>query len=215
MNSISTGATAEATTTATTALATFDHAGLKLRAITREGHPWFVAKDVCEALGYANVSKALADHVDPKDKHTVSLGLPGRAPWLINESGLYSLILRSNKPEAKAVQSWVTSTVLPTIRKENAYIPGADALSPEARTAYYAQVRGLLSEATRRHDRETEHDHWCKPHRRQERSLWAAGKIAGELGLPVAWVTAAAEGGMAVAMAQVAAAPAVSLAGAA
>lgn len=114
---------------------TFTYApGLSIRAIVKDGQPRFIAKEVCTALGHTNVSKALTDHVDPEDKSNVSLGLPGRAPLMVNESGLYSLIMRSKKPEAKAFQKWVTSTVLPTLRKDGLYIAGqekpiADALT--------------------------------------------------------------------------------------
>jgi anti-repressor protein len=94
---------------------------LNLRAVTINGEPWFVAKDVCDVLDIKNTSQALAG-VDPDYKHTQSLGLPGRAPVLINESGLYSLILKSRKPEAKAFKKWVTSEVLPSIRKTGMYL---------------------------------------------------------------------------------------------
>ena len=105
----------------TTEVTTFTFApSLSLRAVTINGEPWFVAKDVCDVLEHSNVSMALAD-VDPDDKRKESLGLPGRAPLIINESGLYSLILKSRKPEAKAFKKWVTSEVLPSIRDFNGH----------------------------------------------------------------------------------------------
>lgn len=67
--------------------------GLRLRAVEINGNPWFVAKDVCSAMGYLNVAQTVRDHVDAEDKHIVSIGLPGRAPLIVNESGLYALIL--------------------------------------------------------------------------------------------------------------------------
>lgn len=100
--------------------------GLQLRSITKNSAPWFVASDVCTALGHTNVSKALAAHVDPEDKANESLGLRGRAPLIVNESGLYALILRSNKPEAKKFQKWITSEVLPALRKDGLYIVGQE-----------------------------------------------------------------------------------------
>lgn len=90
-----------------------------VRTITVEGEPYFVAKDVTGILGYANASKAIADHVDEEDKlNNESLSSLGqRGGWLINESGLYSLILSSKMPNAKRFKRWVTSEVLPTIRR--------------------------------------------------------------------------------------------------
>jgi prophage antirepressor-like protein len=87
------------------------------------GQPWFVGKDVTEILGYTNASKALLDHIDEEDKlNNESLSSLGqRGGWLINESGLYSLILSSKLPTAKKFKHWVTSEVLPSIRKNGMY----------------------------------------------------------------------------------------------
>lgn len=95
-----------------------------IRIATANGEPWFVGKDVTDILGYTNPSKALADHVDDDDKlNNESLSSLGqRGGWLINESGLYSLILSSKMPNAKKFKHWVTSEVLPTIRKHGAYM---------------------------------------------------------------------------------------------
>lgn len=99
----------------------------KVRIIELDGEPWFVGKDVAEILGYSNTKKALADHVDPEDKMQgdgVTIRDPmGREqhPTVINESGLYSLILSSKLPKAKEFKRWVTSEVLPSIRKTGAY----------------------------------------------------------------------------------------------
>ena len=84
---------------------------------------WFVAKDVCQILEYTNPSKAIADHVEDEDKlNNDSLASLGqRGGWLINESGLYSLVLSSKMPGAKAFKRWITSDVLPTIRKHGMY----------------------------------------------------------------------------------------------
>lgn len=101
----------------------FDYQSKKVRTIERDGELWFVGKDVAEILGYANPSKALADHVDEEDKlNNESLSSLGqRGGWIINESGLYSLILSSKLPTAKQFKKWVTSEVLPSIRKTGAY----------------------------------------------------------------------------------------------
>lgn len=89
-----------------------------------QGEPWFIAKDVCDVLGYKNSRDALKKHVDEEDvrvaNRDTSAGV--RSLNAINESGLYSLILRSNKSEAKEFKRWVTHEVLPAIRKDGGYI---------------------------------------------------------------------------------------------
>lgn len=94
-----------------------------IRAVEINGEPWLVGKDVAAALGYQNPSKALADHVDDEDKlnNETLLSLGQRGGWLINESGLYSLVLSSKLPGAKKFRRWVTAEVLPTIRKTGGY----------------------------------------------------------------------------------------------
>ncbi len=96
----------------------------EIRTITIDGEPWFVGKDVAEVLGYSNPSKALIDHVDEEDKlNNESLSSLGqRGGWLINESGLYSLIISSKLPSAKAFKRWVTADILPAIRKTGGYV---------------------------------------------------------------------------------------------
>ena len=98
-----------------------------VRAVVMGDEPWFVGKDVTEILGYTNSSKALSDHVDEEDKlNNESLSSLGqRGGWIINESGLYSLILSSKMPTAKKFKRWVTSEVLPSIRKNGAYLTTA------------------------------------------------------------------------------------------
>ena len=89
----------------------------------------FVGKDVAMALGYTNTLKAIRDHVDSEDKGVNEMVTPGGTQKVvfINESGLYSLILSSKLPQAKAFKRWVTSEVLPQIRKTGGYIPTKDA----------------------------------------------------------------------------------------
>lgn len=95
----------------------------KIRTTEINGEPWFVGKDVAQALGYADTNKAIAMHVDEEDKlnDKTSLSLGQRGGWLINESGLYSLILSSKLPNAKKFKRWVTSEVLPSIRQTGGY----------------------------------------------------------------------------------------------
>lgn len=108
----------------------------QVRTVEREGEPWFVGKDVAQALGYSNTKDALARHVDDEDKRqedgVVILDSMGREqhPTIINESGLYSLVLSSKLPTAKAFKRWITSEVIPSIRKTGGYIAGQEQLSP-------------------------------------------------------------------------------------
>lgn len=94
-----------------------------VRVVMVYEEPYFVGKDVAEILGYSNASKALADHVDDDDKlNNESLSSLGqRGGWIINESGLYSLILCSKLPSAKRFKKWITSEVLPSIHKHGLY----------------------------------------------------------------------------------------------
>lgn len=102
-----------------------------IRTMTQDGEPWFVGKDVAELLGYANTPKAIRDHVDDEDKLTERIVLSGqcREAVLINESGLYSLILSSKLPTAREFKRWVTSEVLPSIRQTGGYIAGQEDMS--------------------------------------------------------------------------------------
>ncbi len=103
-------------------LTTHNFEGMSLRSIEKEGEPWFVAKDVCDELDLGNVSKAVSRLDEDEKGITTSdtLGGPQRVS-IINESGLYSLIMTSRKPEAKRFKKWVTSEVLPQIRKTGRY----------------------------------------------------------------------------------------------
>ena len=96
----------------------------EIRTVTIDNEPWFVGKDVAEALGYSNTRDALATHVSEEDKNTVVIsdgkrGNPNQV--VINESGLYALIFGSKLDSAKRFKHWVTSEVLPTIRKTGSY----------------------------------------------------------------------------------------------
>lgn len=109
----------------------------QVRAFELDEAPWFVGKDVAEALGYSNTKDALATHVDVDDKRIIqksenaTLDVPNRGLTIINESGLYSLVLSSKMPSAKKFKRWVTSEVIPSIRKHGGYLNGQDELSPE------------------------------------------------------------------------------------
>lgn len=98
-----------------------------IRTIDQNGEPWFVGKDVAEALGYSNPQKAIRDHVDDPDKGVNEMDTPGGKQQMpiINESGLYSLIFSSKLEGAQRFKRWVTSEVLPSIRKSGHYMTPA------------------------------------------------------------------------------------------
>ncbi len=114
----------------------------QVRTVEIDGTPWLVGKDVAEALGYKNPTKAIIAHVDDEDKRFEMLPQEAEAQngtlpsgstktALINESGLYSLVLSSKLPTAKKFRRWVTSEVLPSIRKHGGYIAGQEQLTPQ------------------------------------------------------------------------------------
>lgn len=103
-----------------------------IRTATINDEPYFVGKDVADVLGYQNPQKAVRDHVDDEDKTlNESFTVNGTMITLINESGLYSLILSSKLPNAKRFKKWVTSEVLPSIRKHGGYIAGQNQMNEE------------------------------------------------------------------------------------
>ena len=106
-----------------------------VRVMERNGEPWFVGKDVADILGYTNSRKAIGDHVDEEDKNTVTIrdGIQGNPnQTIINESGMYSLILSSKLPAARKFKHWVTAEVLPSIRKHGVYAIDEMLANPEA-----------------------------------------------------------------------------------
>ncbi|WP_293134820.1 Bro-N domain-containing protein [Microcoleus sp. bin38.metabat.b11b12b14.051] len=137
-------------------LAQFNFNTQQVRVIAIEGEPWFVAKDLCEAIGLSNVGQTLA-RLDEDEINTIILndgtsGNPTTA--IVSESGMFALILRSSKPEAKPFRKWVTSEVLPSIRKTGGYTATENTsallhhnLSPEVPTQAIALCKTLLLEA--------------------------------------------------------------------
>lgn len=106
-------------------LQNFNFEGNEVRTVLINDEPYFVGKDIADVLGYSNSRKALIDHVDEEDKNTVTIrdgnkGNPNQV--VINESGMYSLVLSSKLPNAKKFKRWVTNEVLPSIRKHGAYL---------------------------------------------------------------------------------------------
>lgn len=130
----------------------------ELRTVEIDGEPWFVGKDVATALGYSNTRDALSRHIDNEDKTSVVIPDSGSnyksKTTLINESGLYSLILSSKLPSAKEFKHWVTSEVLPSIRKNGAYIRNQENMTPAEIVA-----RGLIAAQNIIEEREKGLDH--------------------------------------------------------
>lgn len=125
----------------------------QIRTITENDDIYFVGKDVAEVLGYTNTRKALADHVDPEDKKdgvTIrdSIGRD-QTPVVINESGLYSLVLSSKLPSAKRFKRWITSEVLPALRRQGGYMLTSENETPEQ---IMARALKIADEALKRKD---------------------------------------------------------------
>lgn len=125
----------------------------KIRTFKLEEEPWFVGKDVAAALGYAKTENAIAAHVDAEDKTTTLIQGDGSnyksMTTIINESGLYSLILSSKLPTAKRFKHWVTSEVLPSIRKNGGYIVNQNELSDSELMAKAIIVANRINEENR------------------------------------------------------------------
>lgn len=110
----------------------FNYQNNEVRTVEMNGEPWFVLKDVCDVLGLSDTGRT-AERLDADEltRTTLVSGGQNREMYIINESGLYNVILRSDKPEAKPFRKWVTSDVLPSIRKNGGYITGQEQLSPQ------------------------------------------------------------------------------------
>lgn len=123
---------------------TFTFSSQSLRCILRDGEPWFVAADVCEALSIAN-SRDAATRLDDDERGVATTDTPSgqQEMTIINESGLYSLILTSRKPEAKKFKKWVTSEVLPAIRKTGRYEAPQSQFEPAAKVIEYINGKDL------------------------------------------------------------------------
>lgn len=101
----------------------------QIRTIQKDGQPWFVAADVCRVLEHTNVSMAL-DRLDEDERAKFNLGRQGETN-IVNEPGLYALVLGSRKPEAKAFKRWITHDVIPAIRKTGGYIAGEESMTDD------------------------------------------------------------------------------------
>lgn len=129
----------------------------EIRTLTIDGEPWFVGKDVAERLGYAKPENAVSAHVDTEDKTTTLIQGTGSNyksnAVIINESGLYSLVLSSKLPTARAFKRWITSEVIPAIRKHGVY--AVDKLLEDPDTLI-AALNQLKEERARRKELETQ-----------------------------------------------------------
>lgn len=125
----------------------FDFEQNEVRTILLDNKPYFVGKDVANVLGYSNTPKAIRDHVDEEDKtQNESFTVNGTALMLINESGLYSLILKSKLPNARKFKRWVTSEVLPAIRKTGSYTNVPQSFAQALRLAADLEEKNQLLE---------------------------------------------------------------------
>lgn len=150
----------------------------QVRVITKDGEPWFVGKDIAEVLGYSNSRDALITHVDEEDRNTVAIsdgkrGNPNQT--IINESGLYSLILGSKLPTAKKFKKWVTSDVLPSIRKHGMYATDELINNPDLLIAAATKIK---EERQARLEAEKLRDKLI-----HQNKLYTTSEIAKELGL--------------------------------
>lgn len=147
-------------------LQVFEHEILgSIRVISKEGEPWFVGKDLALVLGYNNPSEALKYHVEPEDKlnsktllsfnNETLPSLGQRGGWFINESGMYSLIMSSKLPAAKAFKRWVTSEVLPTIRRHGMYMTTQAATEALENPSAFLERAFELAQETLRKSEET------------------------------------------------------------
>lgn len=151
----------------------------EVRIVDVDGEPWFIAKDVAEILGYSETAM-MTRRLDDDESISAKLAGMNMKSTLINESGLYNAVLGSNKPEAKAFKKWVTSEVLPSIRKTGSYfrsssgLPSSDVL-----------MKTLYTEMERRIKAEAERDEYKRNLARIARaSNLTFGEISAETGLP-------------------------------
>ncbi|MFY4503572.1 phage antirepressor [Ligilactobacillus ruminis] len=132
----------------------FNFNNKEIRTLAIEGEPYFVGKDVADILGYQNGSRDINRHVDEEDRHKAMIfdGNQYKETITINESGLYSLILSSKLPKAKEFKHWITSEVLPTIRKRGAYMTDAKAAAIVTDKGSLADLLQQAAEQLKRKD---------------------------------------------------------------
>lgn len=162
----------------------FNYESNEVRTVMIDGEPWFVLKDVCQVLGISKY-RDVAPRLDDDERGLFKMDTPGgkQEMAIINESGLYSVILRSDKPEAKPFRKWVTAEVLPSIRRTGEYSTGKILQDP---------VKANLAEARLRNSRAREASIWLKiakeipvPSYREICAHYASTALAGKEVLPL------------------------------
>lgn len=165
---------------------------VNVRVTDQNGDPWFIAKDVCEILGLSNTTEALRELDEDEKNHIrnpeVKRGNPNLL--IVNESGLYSLIIKSRKPEAKRFKKWVTKDVLPSIRKHGGYLKGQEELPEGLVSSLHRTLQENALPALRYYDRLTEHDYYpgISKHKREASKQEAIIKTAVKFDLPPSFV---------------------------
>ena len=158
----------------------------KIRTVAINGEPWLVGKDVATALRYKEPSKAAREKVDPEDRGVSKIDTPSgtQQMTIINESGLYSLILSSKLPSAKKFKRWVTSEVLPSIRRTGGYNqPGAQTVTMEQMTQFAAAV---VTQAVLQMSQSTASSRYQEPenHPKEEPTVRRRGQLSSIERLP-------------------------------
>ncbi len=166
----------------------FNFQSNEIRTILKDNEPWFVAKDICDVLGLGNITEALRNLDDDElTSEILKSGNQGREMKLVSESGLYALVIRSNKPNARKFRKWITSEVLPNIRKSGIYIPPVSGSHSSD-----VLMSTIYAEMERRIKAEVERDEYKRNLARIARaSNLAFGEISAETGLPKDIVVAA------------------------
>lgn len=166
---------------------------LNVRIADQNGDPWFIAKDVCDVLGIRTDTVRVIlddDEIETINPNSIGVASGGRDMLIINESGLYSLILKSRKEEAKRFKKWVTSEVLPSLRKHGGYLKGQEELPEGLVSSLHKTIRENALPALRYYDRLTEHDYYpgISKHKREASKQEAIIKTAVEFDLPPSFV---------------------------
>lgn len=159
-----------------------------IRCIAIDNTPWFVASDVCAILGLKNTSLATSKLDDDEKGISNAYTLGGNQSVVcVNESGLYSLIFKSRRAEARGFRKWVTNVVLPSIRKHGGYITAQSSLSETAIAAMHKHINDQLAPALAYYERETRHSFYKINGKGGD---WCIPIVAKQFDLPISVVTA-------------------------
>nr|WP_010133232.1 BRO family protein [Microbulbifer agarilyticus] len=183
---------------------TLNFEGQPLKVVQREGEPYWIAKEVCDILGYKNARQALLDQVEPEDilrchstdAQTLTGNSKARSLNLINEAGLYGLAFGSTLKSAKRFKRWVFKEVLPSIRKHGGYIQGQDELTDLQKAVLNGTAQSLTA-ALRYVERETKHLFWLSPAKQSQYLNRIMDNAASRYRLPMELVEAVSRFGVA------------------